>query len=306
MTEEKLKIMLSEIPRLKVSTADSDILEQIKDETRHRIIILADFEGQASVVRIYKKESPWTKTRYHNENGVLKHLETISLPAPKVLYEDPANLLVIHSFSLGTSGGDSVLFTNDFLAKISPESVYQYLSKLKNLKIPLIELPISPIEKYSKDLKDFQETILIAETEITKMANFFKTSQLFFSQTSVTHGDANPGNFIYLDSNFLLIDWENVCLDNHLYDFATVYRSALSAESWAKRFLKLLALSQEEIPVFYFNLSMIMLREVSVIQSSLAKNDLRYYRSARMTREQMEKWLQANLAAIKEYCDFLS
>ncbi len=309
MDQKKLNKILALIPGdFIVANLPDEIENQLQDDDKHRLIIYGEYENQQAVMRVYKKENSWTVARFSNENSILQLADDAGLTVPSVLYKDETNLTVIHSFLDGKSGGDSLFFNEGFIDKTLPDSLVVYIKKIQSIVATIKSLPMPLIDRYKHRIDIIRENWPDdCKQELEKINNFFLNNYSeIFSHVVLTHGDANPGNFIYHKKQFGLIDWENVCYDSPWFDFATIYRSSLLYPKWAAEFLDEIKLTSENKSYFYFFLALILATETSGLILALQRKDLRYYRSQTMTKEQLTSLIKNNTDKIKECCDFLS
>lgn len=271
------------------------------DDKSHRYVAKIFYNNVDAVARCYKENSLLNRVVFQNETRVLEFFGVTDLLLPKVLYKDQKKLLIVESFLKGQSGGDSLSFDADFIKNIIPESVARFLKTVEKYHPDIINLPEGFQKRYLENVEFIKKNYPSnSSEEVRTIDNFIRNADYSKKNLCLSHGDANPGNFIFEKNNFGMIDWETVEYTFFWNDLANVYIASYDWPFWQKSFLDSFGMKKAELNNFKLGVIFKLANIIAKLNIIKHEGKSEFFRSKKMSEKELGERMKFYQEKIKD------
>lgn len=288
MPKKDIKTRIEKVLKIKKLTLVGKTVNDIPTDHHTFYSIVKNDKGKEFFFKFLITDVRFKEKTFKREVLFLKFLKDnkkIYLPVPK--YGSSSflknNTWFLRAKADGYILGDRLNYSTKFYTKKNIKILNSFISQLQKYTEPVTDffkknqMPLTK-KGYSWFLKDFQKDYdfsasygeiknkLITKKNIKKINNFLKQNQSLLNKNLVlTHGDLQAENLIFNQGRMTVIDWENLHLNNRLFDWGYIWLNSWNKPSWRKQLEQTVVLSIEDKILFTINKIRWLIRMIGLL-----------------------------------------
>ena len=291
-TKDKINKILADEQLTLVGKTTNDI-----DVNHHSFYSIAkNKKGERNFFKFLTSEVDFKKETFKKELLLLKFLSEnnitgISVPSYIKGSFKEGDTWLVRELGEGDIFGDRLNYSDKFYTPKTIQLLESFITSLqkntpavskffKKNKSPLQTKKTKWfLKNFQKDhdfeafYKNVKEKIITPE-ETKKINKFIKKhSSLLNKNLVLTHGDLQAENIIF-DNNgdLIIIDWENIHLNNRLFDWGYIWVNSWNSPKWRKQLEKKITSTEEDKILFTINKIRWLTRMIGLMENGVRTN----------------------------------
>lgn len=275
------------------------------DLRRHTSLVLCQSNNKKLIFRTLIFNDKSTVSNFRRELLFYRFLKEEKIILPflipfSIVSNEEGNFRwMLREYIEADSTGDRWGFSKKFLNDNNLHKIINHLRFIQSLtkklllffkKYSVLKIPKRDYQWYQRDFqKSYSEELkqrfrkslkrYLTHAERKKLQSYFRDNKKILDRYCLylTHGDLYPGNVFIKSKKLLILDWEEMHINNPMYDAAFIWIYSWRNEKWRnyflEKFLELFDYRDRKNCRILFNLSVlrIIFRNITALESRIEK-----------------------------------